>query len=747
MPVVSVILDIPSRSLRRAFTYDVPTSLAAQCKIGCAVVVEFGSRIAVGWVVETEGVPDTEGLKPILEVLTESYFDRASARIALQVAREYCAPPVEALRLLLPPGATPRVVVNPHSSPGEPAWHVEPPAVAPVDERWVSLSPGTAFEPSTHARVQRAVLDALSEGPVSVAELKAGLGAVDGALRALEGKGAVEVFQRRRFRSVSSRIGSAPRHERLSSGQQAALDAIEHAAAGEVVLLQGVTGSGKTEVYLRAIESVLESGRAAIVLVPEISLTPQTVGRFRARFGESVGVLHSRLGAGERRDEWDRIAMGQARVVVGARSALFAPVSSLGLIIIDEEHSHSYKQGQAPRYDARDVAGWVALERGCPVVMGSATPSMERMHAAREGVITRVLMDDRVGGGVLPEVEIVDMAAEFNAGHRSMFSRPLSQALLSNCEAGLRAVLLLNRRGFASFLLCRECGFVPNCPSCSTSLTYHDTRGGRLVCHHCGGRHAIPPACPECSSPYLRLFGAGTQRVEQELRELLPDTPIVRMDADTTSGKGGHERVLAEFESLPASILVGTQMVAKGLDYPDVGVVGVLNADTTLHLPDFRSAERTFQLLSQVAGRAGRSEAGGRVIVQTYWPEHPAVLCAARHDPEAFFDSEASARAELHFPPFGRVANIVVAGEDLDAVREAAARCALVLREEVADQYSVLGPSPAPHAKLKKQYRYHVLVKGPSHSDVPALVDQALSRLGRLKEVSVAPDIDPVDLL
>jgi primosomal protein N' (replication factor Y) len=541
-------------------------------------------------------------------------------------------------------------------------------------------------------------------------------------------------------------VRSAPRHDRLSAGQEASLGAISGAGPGEVVLMEGVTGSGKTEVYLQAIEDVIADGGSAIVLVPEISLTPQTVGRFRARFGDLVAVLHSRLSPGERYDQWDRVRAREARVVVGPRSALFAPAHDLRLVVIDEEHEASYKQGSAPRYLARSVAERLCRATGSVLALGSATPSLESRVAADEGRYRRVLLPSRVGGGQMPSVEVVDMAEEFRAGHRSMFSRPLTGALEEIRERSAKAVLLLNRRGFASFVLCRECGYVPRCDNCSVAFTYHEV-GDRLVCHHCGASRALPARCPRCSSPFLRQFGAGTQRVEAELASALPGLHVVRMDADTTGGRGGHERRLAEFEALPGGVLLGTQMVAKGLDYPEVELVGVVNADTTLHMPDFRAGERSFQLLEQVAGRAGRAHAGGRVIVQTYWPGHPAVRAAAAHDAEIFYAEERAVRGELGYPPFGRLARIVATGRGAEAVRGAATELADALRAGVPGSWHVLGPSPAPLARIKNSWRWHVLLKAPAGADVAGPLWKALEALGARDGVTLAPDVDPLDMM
>jgi primosomal protein N' (replication factor Y) len=422
-------------------------------------------------------------------------------------------------------------------------------------------------------------------------------------------------------------------------------------------------------------------------------------------------------------------------------------VRNLRLIVIDEEHESSYKQGSSPRYHARDVAAKLADLNRATLVLGSASPSMEAIERCSSGEWTHVRLTERVAGRGLPAVEVVDMAAEFESGHRSMFSRPLISALEACVTAGDKAVLFLNRRGFASFLLCRECGFVPTCESCSTSLTYHEV-GGVLACHHCGARRSVPAACPACGSPYLRQFGAGTQRVESELRSLMPGLPVVRMDADTTSGKGGHERALATFEGIqgPAALL-GTQMIGKGLDYPDVTVVGVISADTSLHLPDFRAAERTYQMLEQVAGRAGRGEHSGVVIIQTYWPDHPAILAAAKHDSTGFYERERTLRAELGYPPFGRLANVLVWGRDRNAVADSATALAERIEQTLPEGFRSLGPSPAPLERLKGTWRWHVLVKGPAGGDVASLAASAVATVPRARGVLLAVDVDPTDLL
>jgi primosomal protein N' (replication factor Y) len=416
------------------------------------------------------------------------------------------------------------------------------------------------------------------------------------------------------------------------------------------------------------------------------------------------------------------------------------------VIVLDESHDTSYKQGSSPRYHARDVARELARFTGARLAFGSATPSLELLHQAQAGQVDVATLPQRVGAGTLPHINVVDMAEEFRAGHRSMFSRPLTDALASTIDSGKKAVLLLNRRGFASFLLCRECGYVPECPHCAVSLTAHKN-GTVLECHHCGQTSKPPVVCPECGSVYLRQFGAGTERVEQALSELMPHINSVRMDADTTRRKGGHELRLAEFEALESGVLIGTQMVAKGLDYPDVTLVGVLDADSGLHLPEFRAAERTFQLLSQVSGRAGRGESPGEVFIQTYWPTHPAIRAAATHNRSLFVGHELKARKELGYPPFSRLTRLLLTGNHLAPVREHGIRLADALRSLGHADWSVLGPSEAVIPRIKGAHRIHIILLTPSDTPVGPELSRVLADLPAPEGVTVAPDVDAYDLM
>lgn len=760
MLVASVIVAVSARAINRAFDYLVPDELSS-IEVGCAVSVEFGSRPVVGYVVDLRCEDHLDlaahRYKYLAGVLSTPYFDRVSAEFAMWISKEYAAPLSECFRLLCPPGGSPKI------KRVDGKWTLIHPGAGPVDDRWVFLTASAGdYVPPKNAFKQKKILEALSCGGMRMAELSLEVGAAGQSCKALEKKGVVVIEERRRLRAAMARVRQSPESMRkLTEGQSAALDAIVSRMSGacpstceNVVVVDGITGSGKTEVYLRAIQHCLDAGKSACVLVPEIALTPQTVGRFRARFGDDVAVLHSRLSVGERFDQWDVVRQQACRVVVGTRSALFAPLRDLGLIIIDEEHESSYKQDSSPRYDARRCALKLAELRGAVLVLGSATPSLVTLASCSHGPLGRgwdhVVLSERPQGQSLPEVEVVDMAAEFDRGHRSMFSSRLQEELLAGFERGEKSMLLLNKRGFASFVLCRECGFVPQCPNCSVSLTYHE-KGNTLVCHHCGHMQSAPSICPQCSSPYLRKFGAGTQRVEDELLALLPrDACIIRMDADTTAKKGAHEALLDKFANTPAAVLLGTQMIAKGLDFPDVTLVGVINADTTLRLPDFKAPETTYQLLEQVSGRAGRADKPGHVIVQTYCPDHPAVRAAATHNRDLLLDEEYPARGELGYPPYTRLGNILVWGAEEGDVRSCATRVALAVASSIETAelgWQLLGPAPCVLARIKGQSRWHILIKADPDAAIGELVGLVLAKLKKPEGVKVTVDVDPCNLL
>lgn len=499
----------------------------------------------------------------------------------------------------------------------------------------------------------------------------------------------------------------------LNEEQQNAYDAINDSVQKdehEIFLLQGITGSGKTEVYLQTIAEVLDRGEGALVLVPEIALTPQMVHRFKGRFGELVAVLHSGLSNGEKYDEWRKIEKGEARVVVGARSSVFAPIENLGIIVIDEEHETTYKQSESPRYHARDVAVWRAERHNCPVVLGSATPALESRARASKGVYTLLELNNRVNSRPLPKVEVIDMREEMRKGNSTLFSNPLQQSIRDRLSKGEQSVLMLNRRGYSAFVMCRDCGFVLQCPNCDISQTLHmDSHS--MKCHYCGHEEGIPKICPTCQGRRIRYFGTGTQKIEEELQELFPEARILRMDVDTTRRKGAHERLLQKFGNHEADILLGTQMIAKGLDFPNVTFVGVLNADTALGLPDFRSAEKTFQLLTQVSGRAGRGEIKGDVVIQTYNPDHYAIQYAQEHAYEDFYYREMKYRHLSDYTPYYFLTSIQVSHEDEVKAAKRIQQVAEFIKPYLSDQAIVLGPTPRFVARTHNKYHFQLIIK------------------------------------
>lgn len=516
---------------------------------------------------------------------------------------------------------------------------------------------------------------------------------------------------------------------------------------GGAFLLHGVTGSGKTEIYLQAIDEVLAKKQGSIVLVPEISLTPQAIERFRGRFGaDAVAVIHSGMLDTQRYQEWRRIQSGEARIVVGARSAIFAPVENLGLIVIDEEHEPSYKQDDAPRYHAREVA----LRRGqinhATVILGSATPALETYYAATQPnpAIRLLELTERVEEQALPEVQVVDMKSDSAHHSRSrIFSRPLEDAIAQALETGQQGILFLNRRGFSTFIHCRQCGAAARCPSCQTALTYHMAEK-KLLCHSCHTTHEAGIACGECKGPYIKFQGTGTERVESELARVFPQARVARMDTDATKLRGTHAKILNEFKAHKIDLLVGTQMIAKGLDFPKVTVVGVISADTALNLPDFRAAERTFCLLTQVAGRAGRGKLPGRVIVQTYAPHHYAIQAARQHDYASFYKQEIAIRRQLKLPPFTRLVELTVRSMQENQASVWAAQLADQLRRGLPPEIQVLGPAPAPIPKLRRQYRWHLILKAPTLDWHLNHLPAVLEKIRAPKGCRLAVDVDPL---
>jgi len=718
------------RGPARTFTYSLPDGL--DVAPGHLVRVGFGPRSVAG-VVTALDVP-YEGTLRAIDALVHPLPLLRPHQLALAewIAREYRCGVADAVRAMLPPALAGRARNALPAARGE---RREPVFALTVAGRAALDAPA---QTRLGAR-QLATLRALSLGARSGVELAdAGGSAV--AARALAARDlATEGSRSVRRVPAEFRLGEDDRvrDAQATAGQSAALDAIlARLGHGDAFLLHGVTASGKTEVYLRAATEALRRGLGVIVLVPEIALTAQVVARFVARFGERVALLHSALSAGERYDEWRRVLDGVADVVVGSRSALFAPLERPGLIVADEEQEPSYKQESIPRYHAVDTALALGRIAKAVVILGSATPRVTTYHAATTGPLRLLTLPERVADLAMPPTTVVDLRLELKAGNRSTLSRALQIALRATVEKGEQAILYLNRRGFATIVLCRDCGFVLNCPACDIPFAYH--LDGSLVCHRCGRRAERPAQCPNCGSKRIRELGVGTQRVEEDVRAIVPRAAIVRMDRDAVRAKGAHAALFEKMRSGKAQVIVGTQMVAKGFDLPGVSLVGVVNADTVLNLPDFTSAERTFQLLVQVLGRSGRGAAGGRGIVQTYLPDHYAIRAAAAHDYAAFVRAELGGRKRFGYPPFGRLVLLQTQAKRVETVTKRAESYATELRAAAHGDAEIFGPAPAFAAKRAGAYRMQLIIRG---ADPLAVIERA--PLGGEWTV----DVDPVTLL
>jgi primosomal protein N' (replication factor Y) (superfamily II helicase) len=728
VPIAKVEPLLTTRSVSGPFDYRVPGGMS-NIEVGSVLVVPFGRRRVVGVVVglaDRSDLPEGRLAEP-LEAL-EAGVPAELVELGRWVGEEYCSTPARGLGLVLPPGV---------------GTGAEARRVKPLAELEVEATPKGRDAISGGERLglrQRAVLRALAAGPKRARQLAATAGSDRATLRRLEGRGLIttrEVERRRRHHSTG--VGAVREGVELTHAQRVALEAVTGALPGadersapRSFLLHGVTGSGKTEIYLEAARAALDRGRGAIVLVPEIALTPQTMHRFRRRFGDSVALLHSRIPAGARYDEWRRLRSGEARICVGPRSAAFAPIADLGLIVIDEEHDSSYKQESDPRYDAREVARRRAADAGAVLLCGTATPRPESWHE-----LEHLELPSRVDGRALPPVEIVDM----RGGHPGPLHPRTREAFQRVAREGGKAILLINRRGWSTHLTCRSCGHAWECPHCDVSLILH--RDQVLRCHHCGHAEPRPDACPECSSVTIARVGSGTQRVEAELGEMLAPLEVFRLDSDTAARRD-HGELLQRFEVADSGVLVGTQMVAKGHDFPDVTLSVVLDADGALRLPDFRSEERTFALITQLAGRSGRGEAGGRVLVQALATGAPSIRHAARHDSAGFLAEELERRRALRYPPFSHLIEIALGGSDEARVEGAAETVRELVAGRLSGDDELLGPAPL--FRLRGKHRRRLLIKsGRRHQAVEAVRDAVATavRDRALRELSISVDVDP----
>jgi len=748
-PYVRVVID---RAIHRELDYSVPESLAERIGVGSRVRVPFRDKSGLATVVATLDNSQAQGIRPIEAVVGDApILNEQLLELARWIATYYCCPIETVMRSLLP-----QVIRR-----AEVSW-----------KKQLFVQPGLKIDKShpdwereleklqKRAPRQAELLEAIArlEAPVTAAALLRQTSLDNQTLRALVRRGLVDVREEAVVRDPhGDEQFVATANLVLNEEQTLALKKIAEALAApenaQPILLHGVTGSGKTEIYLQAIRAALERGRSAIVLVPEISLTPQTVERFKGRFAESgdaVAVLHSHLSEGERHDEWHKIHSGRARIAIGPRSAVFAPLKNLGLIVVDEEHENTYKQEEAPRYHARDVAVVRAKIEKCVVVLGSATPSLESYYNATTGKYRLVTLTQRVDEKQMPVMRVVDLRQE---RHREkavpILSEKLRTAIADRLDKREQTILFLNRRGFSTSLLCSDCGEARDCPNCSVALTFHrhPAAAGRLSCHLCGHSAAVPKKCPACGKDALIYAGFGTEKVEAIVAQIFPKAAVRRMDADSMTRKEAYRETLRNFRTGKIDILVGTQMIAKGLHFPNVTLVGIVNADLALHLPDFRAGERTFQLLTQVAGRAGRGETPGEVFVQTYTPFSPSIQFARHHDFAGFFEQELEFRERCDFPPFKRALLITVRSAHEGRAKLSAETLRRRLKEALPEEFLLGEAAPAPLAKLQSQFRFHILIRGEAIMRLSRLVRETLEKLPFPEDVAVAVDVDPYQLL
>ncbi|WP_036477285.1 primosomal protein N' [Myxosarcina sp. GI1] len=807
---IEVLVDCPGA--RGLYTYSLPPELMVQS--GDIVSVPFGMQITGGIVIGfLASLPENlklEQIRPIEEVITSGFFPNRYWELLGRVADYYCSDLLSAIAVALPPGllgrSQRRIRLKTAAIPSgaetfcssvagqilqllkqqkegdysvnylrsqirganrgirelsKRGWieaYLEPPRRAKPKLKTAITLVTSNFLNDLSSR-QREILQILSSqgGELWLQDFVRLCRTTSTTVKKLEAKGYVSLSEREILRKAGGIEGEADRPKQLNQAQAEALSVINNQQNYTQILLHGVTGSGKTEVYLQAIAPILERGQSALVLVPEIGLTPQLSDRFTARFGDRVCIYHSKLSVGERYDTWRQTVRGEPQVVIGTRSAIFAPLPNLGLIILDEEHDSSFKQDRpAPTYHARTVANWRAELENCPLVLGSATPSLETLTVSYGGedetgqqTINHYLsLPERIGFRPLPKVEIVDLRQELNRGNRSIFSQSLQAAIAQMQQQGRQGILFIPRRGHSTFVSCRSCGYVMECPDCDVSLSYHYASEGAaklLRCHYCNYTSLQPNLCPECSSPYLKHFGSGTQKVTQELSKLFPELKAIRFDSDTTRNKNAHREAIASFINREADVLVGTQMLTKGLDIAGVTVVGIVSADGLLHRSDYRAAERAFQTLTQVAGRAGRGDEPGKVILQTYSSEHPVVQAVADGDYHNFSNVELQHRAELRYPPYGKLILIKLSSVDEEEVRKTAEILADECCERLGQYAQILGPAPASIMRVARRYRWQILLK------FELEVKNNLPDLNELRSlcpnsVSMTIDVDPLNM-
>ena len=719
--VVGVLVELSNKNIDKVFDYSVPKDIEDKIKIGVRVSVPFGKMILDGFVLDIKDVANTDvELREIIRVIDlDVVLNEELLSLGREMQKMTLATLISCYQVMLPK------------------------ALKAKNGREVAIKYDTYYRLSDNFQMdnnyiesQQKIINYLLENNKA---LRKDLVAISpSSLKTLLKKGVIieDIEEHYRVQYQNNVIDK----KELTEEQMSVVNKVINSSS-DTFLLYGVTGSGKTEVYMEIIEHFLLLGKSSIVLVPEISLTPQMVMRFQKRFGDKIAAIHSALSDGEKYDEWRRICRGEASIVIGARSAIFAPLDNIGVIIIDEEHSDSYKQNDPnPRYQAKDIALLRAKYHNCSVVLGSATPSLETMARAKKGVYKLLELPHRVNGGALPKVSIVDMNQEIKKC-RGHFSSLLIDKINSRLEASEQIILLLNRRGYSSFVTCKNCGYTFKCPNCDITLTYHKT-SNTLRCHYCGYGEKVYTNCPECHEKSLTNLGVGTQRIEEELKELFPTGRILRMDYDTTSRKGMHEKMIMSFKNQEYDILLGTQMVAKGLDFSNVTLVGVINADTSLNIPDFRSSENTFSLLSQVAGRSGRSKKSGEVVIQTFNPDHYAISYTRGHDYLSFYNEEMNIRKQLKYPPYYYLCNIRISGKDSSYIFTEAMKIKKSLTRNLSNTI-ILGPSGASVFKVNQIFRYQIILKYKKEDSLYEILEKILVHYQTNTKMKIDIDFNP----
>lgn len=742
--IAEVVINRSAKRLNRTFDYNIPKKLEPLIMVGSTVLVPFGkgTNLAQGYVISLKENTEYE-VKDIVEI--KHNLSQNQIELAKWMAKRYFCNLSDCIKQMLQPGTKNK---NEQKNVQDKIINVVYLKKTP-DEIQFDIDIG-----KIKSEKQKKILQFIeSNEGATIPEIEIFTTGTRGIVKTLEKNGYIEIIEKKIERNpLANKCVNKTNNLKLTEEQQIAYDSIKQDIEEnkfERFLLYGVTGSGKTEVYLQLIKKALEIGKTTIVLVPEISLTPQMLDRFISRFGkEEIAVLHSKLSIGERYDEWNRIKEKKARIIIGARSAIFAPIENIGIIIIDEEHDTSYKSESIPKYDAKEIAKKIAQENNCPLVLGSATPDLVTYYNAKQGKIRLLELSKRANNSKLPNVEVVDMKMELANGNRSMLSVSLYNAIENNLKQKKQTILFLNRRGYSTFIMCRECGYTVKCKNCNISMTYHRAEN-KLKCHYCGYEENVVTICPNCHSTKIRYFGTGTQKLEQEIYKLFPQASTIRMDIDTVTKKNSHEEILNKFKNENIDILIGTQMVVKGHHFPNVTLVGVVAADSSLNIDDYRANERTFQILTQVAGRAGREQLEGQVIIQTYNPDNFSIICAKEQNYNMFYDTEIVLRKQLNYPPFCDIILIGFNSLSENEILEATKTVYKYLKEKLNEQeFTILKPMPSPIDKIQNRYRWRIIIKGNMTNEANIILNNCLKEIyeANFKNTRISIDINPNNL-